>query len=146
VDVRPVDLGDADDRRWLRALVWPEQPERAERLDCAIAEFRADPPRVMAADATACLVGLVQKAPAEALPVILHTSVLHQLDADARQRLEEALLRASGHRDLVRVGCDNHGEAHNDLIVQHYTDGRVDGELLAECEPHGRWIRRISHP
>ena len=46
----PVDLEDADDRDWLRALVWPDHTQRLDRLDRAIALFRArsrhrrDPP------------------------------------------------------------------------------------------------------
>src|SRR3954462_2702437 len=37
VDVDPVDLTDADDARWLRACVCPDQPERVARLEAQIA-------------------------------------------------------------------------------------------------------------
>ncbi len=33
VDLDPVDVTDADDARWLRACLWPDQPERLARLE-----------------------------------------------------------------------------------------------------------------
>jgi hypothetical protein len=37
VDLDPVDVTDADDARWLRACLWPDQPERAARLEAEMA-------------------------------------------------------------------------------------------------------------
>jgi hypothetical protein len=41
IDLDPIGLDNPDDGAWLRALVWPEQRERALRLDHAIAIARA---------------------------------------------------------------------------------------------------------
>src|ERR1700751_608519 len=46
VDVDPVDVTDADDARWLRACLWPDQPERAARLAAEMALAGAAPPPV----------------------------------------------------------------------------------------------------
>jgi len=36
IDPSPLDLGNADDRRWLQACLWPEEPRRLARLDAII--------------------------------------------------------------------------------------------------------------
>jgi hypothetical protein len=41
LDPAPLDALDARDARWLRACVWPGEREREERLDQALAAFRA---------------------------------------------------------------------------------------------------------
>ena len=37
VDLDPLDVTDADDARWLRACLWPDQPERAAQLEAELA-------------------------------------------------------------------------------------------------------------
>jgi len=44
-DLRPLDVADDLDARWLRACVWPGQTERLDRLERAIAAWRASDPR-----------------------------------------------------------------------------------------------------
>jgi len=39
-DLRPLDVLDEEDARWLKACVWPGEREREERLEQAIAAFR----------------------------------------------------------------------------------------------------------
>src|SRR5205807_1207374 len=47
LELNPVDLSDRDDRDWLRALVWPDQPHRLDRLDRAIAIHRQVSPSIL---------------------------------------------------------------------------------------------------
>src|SRR5262249_30648926 len=44
VDRDPVDVTGADDARWLRACLWPDQPEPAARLEAEIALPATAPP------------------------------------------------------------------------------------------------------
>ena len=37
-------MTDADEARWLRACLWPDQPERAARLEAEIALAATAPP------------------------------------------------------------------------------------------------------
>jgi len=53
VDLAPVDLSDAAARNRLLAYVWPEQVDRAVRLEAAIVAFRADPALLDHGDAAA---------------------------------------------------------------------------------------------
>jgi hypothetical protein len=50
-DLRPLEVGRAEDRERLLAYVWPDQAERLERMQAAIALAGEDPPAVEHADA-----------------------------------------------------------------------------------------------
>ncbi|MGH3861893.1 DUF2332 domain-containing protein, partial [Actinokineospora sp.] len=47
VDPDPVDVTDADDARWLRACLWPDQPERVARLEAELAVAATAPPLLL---------------------------------------------------------------------------------------------------
>jgi hypothetical protein len=51
VDLHPLDVRDPDDRRWLEALVWPDNRREANLLHEALAVVAADPPSVRAGNA-----------------------------------------------------------------------------------------------
>src|ERR1035437_8601862 len=46
LDLNPLQANSGDDRRWLASLIWPEQIDRAQRLDRALDLVAADPPRI----------------------------------------------------------------------------------------------------
>ncbi len=50
VDRDPLDVTDPDDARWLRACLWPDQPERAARLEAEIALALTVPPLLLQGD------------------------------------------------------------------------------------------------
>lgn len=50
IDARPVDVTTDAGARLLEAFVWPDQPERLDRLRTAIAVVREDPPELIAGD------------------------------------------------------------------------------------------------
>src|ERR1700734_501861 len=76
VALDPVDLTDADDARWLRACLWPDQPERAARLEAEIALAATAPPLLLQGDAVEVLPDAFAGVPADALPVVTTTWAL----------------------------------------------------------------------
>ena len=68
VDLDPVDVTDADDARWLRACLWPDQPERAARLEAEIALAATAPPLLLQGDAVEVLPDAFARVPADACP------------------------------------------------------------------------------
>jgi hypothetical protein len=48
VDLDPVDVTDADDARWLRACLGPDQPERIARLEAELTLAATAPPLLVA--------------------------------------------------------------------------------------------------
>jgi hypothetical protein len=55
VDLDPVDVTDADDARWLRACLCPDQPERDARLEAEMALAATGPPLLLQGDAVELL-------------------------------------------------------------------------------------------
>ncbi|MDT0304956.1 DUF2332 domain-containing protein [Streptomonospora wellingtoniae] len=99
VDLDPVDVTDADDARWLRACLWPDQPDRAERLarlEAETAVAAAAPPLLLQGDAVEVLPDAFACVPADALPVVTTTWALSGFPLEKRlrflYRLDEAAL------------------------------------------------------
>jgi len=147
LDLNPLDVRNDDDMGWLRALVWPGQPERLARLRAAVAEARTDPPRVVAGDLLTALPALAAEAPRDATLVIFHTAVLAYIaDPDARDRFARAV------RALNAVWISNEAPfVFPDIAAKLSAPGpkgafllSVNGEPAAWTDPHGAWIEWIT--
>ncbi|MBM4795029.1 DUF2332 family protein [Streptomyces sioyaensis] len=95
----PLDpVAEPDDLRWLQALVWPGDGERAARLSAAVEAVRAAPrPRIVRGDPLGELPALAAEAPPEATLVIFHSAALGGLPPARREefaRLVRSLLDA----------------------------------------------------
>lgn len=151
VDLAPLDVTDADDVRWLEALLPPDRPERRARLHAAIAAVRDDPPLVVAGDALATLPELAAAARAEApdaTVVIASLGTLVYLPAarrdalvDAASRLGAHLLTFEGARVLpgVAAALQSRSAPHPTPFVL-----AVDGEPIAHAGPHGDRVSWLS--
>lgn len=160
LDLRPVDLDDADQARWLVACQWPDQPERVHRSRAAIALAQVEPPRVVAGDAVDDLAPLVAAVPDHALPLVFATWVLSYLAPERRHALVALLDRLGAARDLTLVyadipalidgmpvpgrpdgGPDGPATA---LVRIDWRDGRRSGRRLADQHPHGTWVEWLD--
>ncbi len=96
IDLAPLSASEADDRRWLEALLPPDRPERRERLRAALDAAAADPPVVVAGDALAELasqVGEARRSPetADATLVVVSLGTLVYLPPADRTAILEAV-------------------------------------------------------
>ena len=64
LDLHPIHATDPEAICWLRALVWPEHPERAARLQQVLALAQREPPPLIAGDALTVLPAAVADVPA----------------------------------------------------------------------------------
>lgn len=146
LDRSPLRLDRADDERWLRTLVWPEERARAAQLDAAIAIAREHPPHLVAADAVEGVAALAAHAPAEATLVVWSPAVLVYLSPDDRARFAATVEGLPGHwisldgrRVLAEVGERADASlpgADDDFLLSR------DGHPLAVVSPHGDRIER----
>lgn len=143
VDLDPVDLGDPDTVRWTRALVWPEQLDRLQRLDTAIAVARDDPPDIRSGDAVDLLSSLLEEAPGDAIPVVYHSYVLNQFTEEARDRFDAALRRASANRPIHRLSLEMIDSTDGWPLLTHtqYHGGEAADRQLGTAHFHGTWIK-----
>src|SRR5207248_7022614 len=109
-DPDPVDLTDADDARWLRACLWPDQPEQAARLDTEMALAAAAPPLLLQGDAVEVLADAFARVPADALPVVTTTWALSHFPLESRLRFLHRLDEAAG-RTVAWVSVEGVGVA-----------------------------------
>ncbi|RCW45256.1 hypothetical protein DFQ14_103223 [Halopolyspora algeriensis] len=146
LDRNPLDVTDERDMRWLRCLVWPDMPARAERLERARSLAEADPPHVRSGDLVGDLPALLAEAPAAATPVVVHSAVLAYVDAE-RARAFVATVRDAG---AVRIGLEapmaspaSDGPGGTASAGFRWGSALVldrDGERLASCAHHGGWL------
>ncbi|MFJ5680668.1 DUF2332 domain-containing protein [Streptomyces sp. NPDC093097] len=157
IDLDPLDpVGNADDLRWLRALVWPGDEARAARLTAAVEAVRTAPrPVLVRGDLVDELPALAAQAPPEATLVVFHSSVLNYLPPARREefaRLVRSLLaerNGGGHW----ISQEHHSVLPWITAPEHRSLGPEDGLLLtlavderpvALTGPHGQsvhWLR-----
>jgi hypothetical protein len=139
LELNPVDLTDADDRDWLRALIWPDQVSRLRRLDRAIELFALEKPSIRAGDALALLPDALSAVPHDQTPVVYHTIAVYQFSREMREALESILTVAGLRRPLWRLSFEYDGEFYI-LSEIRYADGVREEKRLASAHPHGTWL------
>ncbi len=148
IDLHPVDVSDAEEVRWLEALVWPDQPERLDRLRSAVRIARRDPPRILEGDLLDELLPLAAEAPADATLVVFHSAVLSYLTAEERGRFAEQVrslgavwLSNEGNRVLPALPAPADRADERSFVLSR--DGR---RVLALTAPHGGWLEWVEAP
>ncbi len=150
LDLHPVDPADADARRWLQCLVWPEHTERAERLGSALDVAARARPDVRTGDMRTDLAGLLDDArrSAEAAPgatgpatvVVTHTAALVYLAPAERAAVRASIATAGAHRlggEHGGVLPDVDARLRDPASVQGQLVMALDDEPLALAHPHG---------
>jgi hypothetical protein len=94
-DVHPLDPADPAHQLRLRACLWPDQPDRRQRLDGAIAVAASVPAIIDRADAATWAVARLADPVPGVVTVVVHTIVAQYLTAATRHDLEAAI-RAAG--------------------------------------------------
>ncbi len=159
IDIRPIDVNEAEAVAWLRACIWPEHLGRAELFECAVQVAREHPLTLIRDDAIELLAETAAAAPDDALLCVFQTNLAPYLsDADYR-RLEAAVLEVAATRDL----CWIVGEANLPgspfwrlptlaapgpakpypqvtCAMTSFANGRRSADLLALADPHGAWM------
>ena len=148
VELDPIGLDDPDDVAWLRALVWPEQPERASRLDHAIAIAQAARRRLnfsmRQGDGAALLPTIAAElADGEALCVV-HSFTLNQFSSEARLTLDRTLSDAATKRDVLRLGLEWERRDAPVLSLTLYGESGGKRRDLARCDAHGSWVEWLE--
>jgi len=141
LDLNPLQANSEDDRRWLASLVWPEQIDRAERLDRALDVVAADPPRLDAGDLLTDLPALLADAPTDVTLVVFHSAVLAYLGQGQRNRFTDVMSAVKRTREVhwvsneapgVIPGTDLDPRPQGRFILAH------DGMPVAVTGPHGQ--------
>lgn len=141
IDLNPIDVRDERAARWLRALIWPEHRDRAQRIEAAITMAQQHPLPIVAGDAVDRLPEVLTQVPDEATLCIYHSYAMNQTPQPVRMRIFEQIAAVAQTRTLFRVAEEWYaGMSQAELDLFWYRGSEIRREKLAECESHGRWI------
>lgn len=150
MDRAPLDLGRAEDQRWLLACVWPDQLERFARLRAAIEIAKRERPVVV----TGSLPGDVEPLVADVDPslhvVFLTTWVLAYLSDAERAATDEAIARVGARRDATWILAEvpqnlpfavQGFDAHSTVLARAaWRSGARTNAALARVHGHGTFV------
>ncbi len=146
LDLNPLDVGDPDDLAWLQACVWPEHPDRLDRLVAASSIAVADPPLLVEGDLLEATTELVASAPRGATTIVFHSAVLAYVARETRRDFAALL----GDHEVVWISNEAPGVVEglrSELVTPpgaaaqaHFVVGR-SGHAVCIADPHGSWIR-----
>ena len=153
----PVDVTDAADARWLRACLWPGQPDRAARLDAEIALAAAAPPLLLQGDAVEVMPGAFARVPAGALPVVTTTWALSRFPPEDRLRFLHRLGEAAAGRPVAWVSAEGVGVApaipalgdrrasgHSIIGLAVFGASALRAEAMGRCWSRGRFLAWLA--
>jgi hypothetical protein len=148
VDVRPLDVMDDAVAERLIAYVWPDQTERMERIEAAIALARTCPPPIVEGDAGDWALGkLAEPQAAGTARIIMHSVFWQYLaketQAAIRSAIETAGVAATRDRPLGWLSFEPVESLHfMELRLRLWPSG--ENLTLANCHPHGTHIEWLS--
>ncbi|WP_051637646.1 DUF2332 domain-containing protein [Rhodococcus sp. UNC363MFTsu5.1] len=161
IDLDPIDVTDADDARWLRACLGPDQPERAARLDAEMALTATAPPLLLRGDAVELMPDALARVPADALPVVTTTWALSHLSLESRLRFLHRLDEAAAGRAVAWVSAEGVGVApaiptlgdrrasgHSIIGLAVFDGPALHAEAIGRCWSRGRllaWLTGSRH-
>ena len=148
---------DADDARWLRACLAPDQPERIARLEAEIALAATAPALLLHGDPVEALPNAVARVPADALPVVSTTWALSHLPLERRLRFLDRLDEAAAGRTVAWVSAEGVGVApaiptlgdrrasgHSIVGLAVFERSALSAEAIGRCWSQGRWLAWLA--
>jgi hypothetical protein len=157
VDLDPVDVTDADDARWLRACLWPDQPEWVARLEAQIALGVTAPPLLLPGDAVEAVPDALGRVPADALPVVITTWALSRFSLERRLRFLDRLDEAAAGRTVAWVSAEGVGVApaiptlgdrpasgHSIVGLAVFDSSALRAEAIGRCWSQGRFLAWLA--
>jgi hypothetical protein len=157
VDLDPVDVTDAEEARWLRACLWPDQPEQTARLEAELALAATAPPLLLHGDAVEVLPDAFTRVPADALPVVTTTWALSQFSLESRLRFLHRLDEAATGRPVAWVSAEGVGVAptiptlgdrrasgHSIIGLAVLNQSTLHAEAIGRCWSQGRLLAWLA--
>lgn len=145
-DVQPLDVTDPAVEARLRAYIWPEMPERVERLGRAIAMVRDGGVRLEKADAADWVEARLAEPQADGVArVLMHSVVWQYLPDDGTARIRAAMAaagaRASSERPLAWVAMEPERAIGEMMVQVRSWPGDEEWRVVATTHAHGAWVR-----
>ena len=149
IDLNPVPATDADQRRWLRALVWPENQADADLLEAALTSLAADPPTIIAGDAIEVCPTLGRHLPRGEPRIVFHAATRMHVPASRQAAFDAAIDSVGDGGPLFHAWQEPAAAPHRyvadgrPVLVMH-GPGRNQAEPLVQIDGHGQWVAALD--
>lgn len=135
IDLHVNDLSNDEDYLWLKALIWPENKERVELFEKAVAVARQHEFTLIQGDGIALLPETAAKIPSGRALTIFHTHVANQFTDEAKCELVTNIKRLSEQRPIYHI-YNNMWDAK--LHLDTYVNGKCTPRTIAKTDGHAR--------
>jgi hypothetical protein len=135
IDLHPVDLTDAVERRWFDALIWPDHPGRRRLAAAAISELLRYPPAIVKGDAVHVLETELRTVPRGTCLIVYNSAALCQGGPADEHAIAEVLGACSTYRPFHWLHCER-----DEVLLRKIVNGTITETKLANKDGHGRWI------
>jgi hypothetical protein len=150
VDLNPIDVLDTDARRWLEALVWPENHDQRMLLAVSLDLLAADPPPILRGDAIDVLPQIARTLPAGEPRVVFHSATrMHVLAG--RLDAFDAAITSLGHTGPLwwlsvedAPDPDPRPDSARPGVALHLRAPDGQQRTLAVVEGHLRWVETFT--
>lgn len=149
-DQNPLNAASADDRLRLRSYIWPDQPERLERVNAAMEIAQALSITPEACDAAEWVAHKLATRAKDALTVIYHSvffqyppqevrdAITQAIETEGAQATPEAPLAWLRYEPGSILGRAQDGTSMTLELIE-WPSGRK--RILADIDPHGRFVQ-----
>lgn len=142
-DLNPLDATDPAQALRLKSFVWPDQPDRLDRLSRALAIAADHPPPVVRANAVDWIAARLAAPQPGRCHVIFHTIVLQYFPPAAKAAftaaIEDALAAAASQAPVAWLQMEGDGR-HPGAALTLRTSAAPEPRELARIDFHGRWL------
>ncbi len=143
VDLNPLNPANPDDRLRLLAYIWPDQPERLERIRRACDLAMTTPVSVVQSDAIDWLECQLNQPESGAVTIIYHTIAWQYFPKSTQDRgksvIEKAGQQASSTAPIAWLSMEADGQKSSAALALRLWPGDIQIEL-GRADFHGRWI------
>jgi hypothetical protein len=150
LDLHPIDVTYPDERRWLTALVWPEERSAAALLAAAIDEAAKEPPHIVAGGAAGQCSQIGQDLPDGEPRVVFHSAVRMHVPAEQRAGFDAAIDAIGEGGPLFHAWIEPPDAPHHpfpvtdeNALMMHGPDAAAPKPLI-RVSGHLHWMAPIS--
>jgi hypothetical protein len=140
IDLEPIDVRDPTSVRLLECFVWPDQPERMERLRRAVERARQDPPEVIRGDYVDVLPSLLDDRRRDALTVVFQTVSTVYLSEERYAELRRIVDNADVAWISTRRFTEETTTVEGGFELELRAPGEREPRLVAALGYHGQWL------
>jgi hypothetical protein len=135
IDLNPLNPDDEGDRRWLEALVWPENGEQTRLMRAALNHASDHPVTILAGDAVDRCPEWSRTVPAGDVRIVFHCATRMHVPHERRALFDRSIDDIGRDGPLYRIAVEGDG-----LII---TDPNGHTEKAFDVDGHLAWVKPL---